>query len=482
MKARALLLLFALAAPFAWGGAPLVILMSWDGMRYDYLDRAPFPGLTRMQRDGLRAERLIPGWPSSTFPGHVTLATGAWADVHGIVDNEFLDRTRGRYAYSSDASWLEAEPLWIAAERQGIRAATYFWVGSETDWRGQKQHYRIAPFDAERPEAAKVDQMLAWIDLPADERPGLIMAYWRGADGVGHRRGPDSPKIVEQIYAQDAQLVAPARRHRRAPLVGRHHGADRQRSRHDGAARHLRSRRTSSRARLPRTRFRRAGCCTHLSRRRGAASMPPRRCCRLTRRCDVYRGDQLPAALHLAFPGRTGDLVVVSDPSTPLWYPAWWVRATYAALGPVADIYPGSHGFDPNLPEMGAILLAMGRGVPKGARIGAVQMTDVAPTVAKLLGIDPAVAVGGDGHSERRTVACLTQRCRTRQNLPLPAIRRPNNINRSNEEAGQNHEYSCKRRSRGRSGRSLVTLDGAIERGRRLDRGVHRRIGRPGDG
>jgi predicted AlkP superfamily pyrophosphatase or phosphodiesterase len=388
MKARALLLLFALAAPFAWGGAPLVILMSWDGMRHDYLDRAPFPGLTRMQRDGLRAERLIAGWPSSTFPGHVTLATGAWADVHGIVDNEFLDRTRGRYAYSSDASWLEAEPLWIAAERQGIRAATYFWVGSETDWRGQKQHYRIAPFDAERPEAAKVDQMLAWIDLPADERPGLIMAYWRGADGVGHRRGPDSPKIVEQIYAQDAQLLRLLdgidARHLWADttvLIASDHGMT---ALHDTfdlegfLAEH------GFRSRV----FGGPGV-AHIylddAAQRDAAEAllsahPPLR---------VYRGDQLPAALHLAFPGRTGDLVVISDPSTPLWYPAWWVRATYAVLGPVADIYPGSHGFDPNLPEMGAILLAMGRGVPKGARIGAVQMTDVAPTVAKLLGIEP---------------------------------------------------------------------------------------------
>src|SRR5262245_40661976 len=98
---RVLALCMLFATPFVWSGAPLVIVMSWDGMRWDYPDRAAFPGLTRMQNDGLRAERLVAGWPSTTFPGHVTLATGAWADVHGIVDNEFLDRARGRYAYSS---------------------------------------------------------------------------------------------------------------------------------------------------------------------------------------------------------------------------------------------------------------------------------------------------------------------------------------------------------------------------------------------
>src|SRR5262249_38414963 len=98
-------------------------------------------------------------------------------------------------------------PLWIAAERQGVTSATYFWVGSETDWHGAHQRYRVAPFDGSVPESKKVDQMLAWIDLPAADRPGLVMAYWHGADTVGHRRGPDDPAIVAQIYEQDAQLV-----------------------------------------------------------------------------------------------------------------------------------------------------------------------------------------------------------------------------------------------------------------------------------
>ena len=67
------------------------------------------------------------------------MATGTYADVHGIVDNRFYDREKGVYSYSSDADWLQAEPLWIAAERQGVKAATYFWVGSESPW----HHYRL---------------------------------------------------------------------------------------------------------------------------------------------------------------------------------------------------------------------------------------------------------------------------------------------------------------------------------------------------
>ena len=195
-----LCLVFAAGAVTAATAAPVVILLSLDGVRHDYPDLRAYPGLARMQRDGVRAQRLVAGWPSSTFPGHVALATGVWADRHGILDNRFYDRAlKKEVAYSPRADWIEAEPLWIAAERQGIRAATFFWVGSETDWHGQRSRYRIAPFDSAIGEARKVDQIIAWLDLPVGERPGLIMSYWHGTDDIGHEKGPTHPDIAVRL-------------------------------------------------------------------------------------------------------------------------------------------------------------------------------------------------------------------------------------------------------------------------------------------
>src|SRR4029453_7904313 len=110
---------------------------------------------------------------------------------------------------------------------------------------------------------------------------------------------------------------------------------------------------------------------------------------------EAYRGSELPQRFHLAAKDRVGDLVVISDPSLPLAYPAWRVRTLYTVLGPVAGVYPGAHRFQPNLPGRGATMLAMGRGVTKGARIGTVPMIDIAPTVAKLLHIEPPVQSEG---------------------------------------------------------------------------------------
>ncbi|SVB89839.1 uncharacterized protein METZ01_LOCUS242693, partial [marine metagenome] len=83
-------------------GSELVILMSWDGMRHDYVDKAEYSALKRMEVEGIRT-KLIPTNPSNTFPGHVTLATGAAPAVHGVMDNTMFDLEKGAFSYGSDA-------------------------------------------------------------------------------------------------------------------------------------------------------------------------------------------------------------------------------------------------------------------------------------------------------------------------------------------------------------------------------------------
>lgn len=354
-------------------GRPVVIVLSWDGTRHDYPERAETVALARMQREGARAERLVPVFPSSTFPNHTSLATGTYPDRHGIIDNRFTDRQGRTFNYSNDASWIEAEPLWAAAERQGVRAAVYFWVGSETDWRGRGATYRMKPFDAKVGEAAKVDQILAWLDLPPGERPGLILSWWHGCDGVGHEQGPDSPEIPAQLRAQDAQLARllegiDARRawDRATLIVTSDHGMAAARDALDPGpilAQHAIEARIGYAGGEAQVYLADAG-------QRDAALAALRAVPGLR----AYTAESLPASYRSVFPGRSGDLTLVADPPRVL------ARAFTDG---------GGHGYDPELPEMGAIFFALGRGVPAAARLGVVRAIDVAPTAAALLGIDP---------------------------------------------------------------------------------------------
>lgn len=394
MRTLLLLAFFALplGAPLADDGAgePIVVLLSWDGMRHDFPDLASFPALARLEREGVRAGRLTPVFPSNTFPGHISLATGTYPDRHGIIDNVFLDQERGRYAYSADANWIEAEPLWIAAERQGVKTATYFWVGSETDWQGQGTTYRIAPFDRDRTEAVKVDQILAWLDLPEAQRPRLIMSYWAGADDTGHDEGPNGEHLVPQIRGQDAELgrllagidglgLWP----RTTLMLVSDHGMT--------AANHYLDLQEALRAAGIKALV--IGSAVGQIHLRTPADDETVRAVLTGFLEDVpgsslYKRDAVPDAFRLRRATRVGDWVAVLPPP----YSFRNLTLTERLLLPVARYFGfeyGMHGYDPALADMGGVFFAMGRGVPTELELHDVRQVDVAATVAALLGVEP---------------------------------------------------------------------------------------------
>jgi predicted AlkP superfamily pyrophosphatase or phosphodiesterase len=383
--AFALLVMFA---PSAFAEQPTVIVLSWDGLRHDFPERAALPGLTRMQAEGLRAERLVPVFPSNTFPNHVALATGTHTDRHGIVDNVFLEPGRGIYNYSNDASWIQAEPVWVTAERQGVRAATFFWVGSETDWNGIGATHRMAPFDGDLGEDVKVDQILAWLDLPAARRPRLIMTWWHGADGVAHLKGPEHPDIGDALREQDGHLMRllaglderDAWPHTTLLLVSDHGMTEVSEQipvREPLAAAGIEAKvfASSATARI------------HLAARDDLAAA--RELLEAMAGVAVYPGDALPPELRASHPSRNGDLLTITTPprtfveTSPVRAAVIWLGALFL------DFKPGLHGYHPDHPDMGASLFALGRGVAPGTRTGPVHATDVAATITRLLGIEP---------------------------------------------------------------------------------------------
>jgi predicted AlkP superfamily pyrophosphatase or phosphodiesterase len=368
-------------------GAPIVILLSLDGIRPDYLDRAPLPAFARMTRDGARADRLVPVFPSTTFPNHVSLATGTYVDRHGVVGMRFTDPAGTTHAYAEDPALIRAEPLWSAAERQGVAAATFFWVGSEGEGGAPPARYRRLPFDDGVPEADKVAQILAWLDLPEADRPRLIMSWWHGADAAGHRHGPDHPAVTAAVVEQDVQLGrllagldARCLWARTTVLVVSDHGM--------------------TRATTPvpvEDALARAGIVARVDYDGGHADVflaDPRRRASARAALDAldgvraYDAETVPAHFRSLVPGRTGDVILVAEPPFVLTSPGLRGQAK-ALIGWARGDTPGTHGHDPAHPDMHAIFLALGRGVPAGATLGAVRAIDVAPTAAALLGIAP---------------------------------------------------------------------------------------------
>ena len=69
-----------------------VILVSFDGFRYDYTERVRTPNFDYLENWGVKAKSLKPIFPSFTFPNHYSIATGAYAGTHNITGNSFYDK------------------------------------------------------------------------------------------------------------------------------------------------------------------------------------------------------------------------------------------------------------------------------------------------------------------------------------------------------------------------------------------------------
>ena len=186
-----------------------VLLVSFDGFRYDYADKVSTPNFDALQKNGVKAKSLIPIFPTFTFPNHYSIATGCYADKHRIIGNTFysktLDRVYSMYDRSTvtDSSFYGAEPIWVTAEKNGLKSASYFWVGSEAIGQSPSIYKN---YDSSVSFISRVDSVMSWFSLPEPERPELVLLYFSEPDHHGHMFGPDSYEVDDMIVQSDQLL------------------------------------------------------------------------------------------------------------------------------------------------------------------------------------------------------------------------------------------------------------------------------------
>lgn len=189
---------------------PYVILISADGYRYDYTEKYHAKNLTSLSEEGIRAEAMLPSFPSITFPNHYSIITGLYPSHHGIVDNIFYDPQKGYYKIFDkstvrDGSWYGGLPLWGLAEQQKTLSACLFWVSSESDAGNVRPTYYYNYNDKFTNEQ-KTDIICQWLQLPEKQRPHFITLYFPEVDKNGHLYGPDATQTENAVLAVDSAI------------------------------------------------------------------------------------------------------------------------------------------------------------------------------------------------------------------------------------------------------------------------------------
>ncbi|MBS1760953.1 MAG: alkaline phosphatase family protein [Bacteroidetes bacterium] len=190
---------------------PYVILISADGFRYDYAEKYGATNLLNLANSGVRAESMIPSYPSLTFPNHYTLVTGLYPAHHGLVNNSFYDREKKTFygmrkaSVVKDGSWYGGTPIWVLAEQHKMLSASFYWVGSEADVKGVLPTYYYT-YNEAIPIDRRIQIVKDWLQLPEDRRPHLITFYFPEVDHNGHEFGPDAPETQQSVRWLDSSI------------------------------------------------------------------------------------------------------------------------------------------------------------------------------------------------------------------------------------------------------------------------------------
>ncbi len=359
------------------------VLISLDGYRWDYPQWYDTPFIDQMAREGVEAG-LIPSFPSKTFPNHYALATGLYPDHHGIIANEFFDPDDGTYFSIGDAKvnriakYFGGEPIWNTAERQGKRVAVFYWPGSDVAVNGR--HASVWHDYNQRPLLTlqeRVDGVMEQLSMKEDERPDLIMAYMEQPDAHGHTFGPQAKETRAAVEEVDTLLGQLYRRIKQLQfrdsvnlVVLSDHGMAFVPKEHAIAVSpYLKPewvRKISGY--VPCLVYANAGYADSCY--EALKHMP---------NMKVWRKSEVPEYLHYGTNDRIGDIVISPDCGF-VAYDGKWMDG-------------GTHGYDPNYPEMHALFRAVGPDF-KHIELRHFRIVDVYPLICHLLGIEPAPCDG----------------------------------------------------------------------------------------
>lgn len=368
-----------------------VLLVSLDGFRADYLDLGITPNLARLAREGVRAQWMTPSYPSLTFPNHYSIVTGRVPDHHGIVHNTMRDAALGTFKLSDrsavgDGRWWGGEPIWVSAEKEGLRTGTLYWPGSEAAIDGVRPgHWRVFSEEAALPLDTRVDTVLEWLAGPDPRRLDFATLYFEQVDKAAHDYGPDSPQAHAALRAVDhaiGRLLDGLTRRGALDAVDvvvvSDHGMATVPPGRALAVEDVVSMQEASVVSI--------GQVIGIVPKPGFEAQVERRLLGRHGQYACWRKDALPPRWRYGAHPRVPPILCQMDEG--------WDMIPRASLAKRPVHARGSHGYDPALPSMRALFVARGPSFRQGVTLAPFANVDVYPLLARLLGV---TALPGDG-------------------------------------------------------------------------------------
>ncbi|XP_077991015.1 venom phosphodiesterase-like [Glandiceps talaboti] len=373
--------------PAGYNKRPLVVL-AMDGFRAEYLHRNFTPNLQKLATCGVHAPSMRPVFPTYTFPNHYSIVTGLFPESHGIIANNMYDPEFNTVfslgsSESRKARWWGGEPIWVTAEKQGLRTATYFWPGSDVDIAGIRPTYSFV-YDGDTSYEQRTDIVLGWLGMPEEKRPDFITLYFDEPDYEGHGTGTVSDELNEELKRMDG-IVGDVMNG--ITKLGLHHCVDIIVLADHGMA-EIGCDKVFFLADYIKYSdyYYRLGPMTRLDPKSSAKIKDPDEVVAALqcKKDDVksYVKWELPRNWHYANNRRIDDIVIMADEG-------WTISLRNDSSYDHKYCSGGNHGFDNRYMTMGAIFMAHGPSFKQNLEMDTFLATELYPLMADVLGIEP---------------------------------------------------------------------------------------------
>ncbi|KAK3576513.1 hypothetical protein CHS0354_034187 [Potamilus streckersoni] len=369
---------------------PKVLLVSFDGFRWDYLLNMTknTPNFNRIIKNGVYARRGLKNcFVTKTYPNHYTIVTGQYEETHGIVGNDFYDPLYNETFMANndsqvrDPKWFNmgGQPIWVTNQLADIerRSGVVYWPGDAASVDGVlPSHY--LPYTGYLKNKTRIDTVLDWFTVKNPINLGLL--YFEEPDSIGHIYGPYSEQVVGMVEALDKDVLGYLlHRLEEAELLDKinliitsDHGmaniSDIEKNKIDLdqyvnplSYRVLNGNPVISILPVPNTTAMIDEIFRNLS---GRPNL------------NVYRKEEIPVDYHFTHNRRIMPIVVVPDEG-------YWI--SYNKSGTSV----GVHGYNNSLSSMHPIFLAMGPGFKNGVSVDTFNNVDIYPLLCHLLKINP---------------------------------------------------------------------------------------------
>jgi predicted AlkP superfamily pyrophosphatase or phosphodiesterase len=367
-----------------------VVLVSFDAVRWDFDKIYKTPNLNKLAADGVKANHLISSFPTNTFPNHYSIATGLYPDHHGLINNSFfapdlnLSYRIGDRAAVENAAFYGGEPIWITAEKQGVKAASFFWVGSEAPVGGMRPTY-WKRYDTNVTYDSRIDTVVKWLSYPEEKRPELVTLYFDEPDATAHDYGPVSPETGEVVNILDSLLGDLRNKLAKLPYAKRINLivlSD------HGMAKVSSEKYINLKSVVPDRMIAslNGGNPVYLIKPAENKSDSILLLINNTPGVKAWLKENLPERWHYGTNSRIPDIVAVADSS--------WYVGTRPFVG---TLNGGAHGYDNRNSDMYAIFYASGPSFRKNYTISELNNTDIYGLICRILDIKPAP---NDGNPE----------------------------------------------------------------------------------